>query len=176
MILYGWKLNLSALSWTNYVSWPQTYLACRYWGSFYLSANIHADNITSVVTYNQLIPAVHHCIFIVTAKLTTPLEDFVFTSSLTSPKPARTTTVRDYLLCLAIHCKQPACPPNGNKYTLIKLPFILLPVTIALVEDVLCWFSEVCICWRNCHFDCYKKDISDSLNGDKITLNMCAKK
>lgn len=42
-------------------------------------------------------------LFIITAKLTTPLEDFVFTSSLTSPKPARTITVRDYFLGLVAH-------------------------------------------------------------------------
>lgn len=96
-------------------------------------------------------------LFIITAKLTTPLEDFVFTSSLTSPKPARTITVRDYFLGLVAHFKQPACPLRGNKYTLIKQPFILLPVTISLIEDVLCWFPEVCVCWRNCHFACQKK-------------------
>lgn len=78
------------------------------------------------------------CLFIMTAKLTTPLEDFVFTSSLTSPKPARTVTVRDYFLGLVAHFKQPACPLRDNKYTLIKQPFILLPVTISLIEDVLC--------------------------------------
>lgn len=27
---------------------------------------------------------------------------------------------------------------EGQNYTLIKLPFILLPVTISLIEDVLC--------------------------------------
>lgn len=37
---------------------------------------------------------------IFTVKLTTPLEDLVFTSSLTSPKPAKTMTVRCYFLCL----------------------------------------------------------------------------
>lgn len=37
---------------------------------------------------------------IFTVKLTTPLEDLVFTSSLTSPKPAKTMTVRYYFLCL----------------------------------------------------------------------------
>lgn len=108
------------------------------------------------------------CIFIVTAKLTTPLVDFVFTSSLTSPKPARTMTVRDYFLSLVAHSKpSQSVLWEGIKYTLIKLSFILLPVTISLIEDVLRWFSEVCICWWNCHFACQKKDISESVNVHK---------
>lgn len=38
----------------------------------------------------------HQSIFIGTSRLTTPLDDFVFTSSFTSPKPAKTTTVSSY--------------------------------------------------------------------------------
>ena len=85
-----------------------------------------------------IMPTTLYCICIVTAKLTTPLEDFVFTSSFTSPKPARTMTMRDYLLGVVMHFKLPSCPLRVNKYTLIKQPFILLPVTISLIEDVLC--------------------------------------
>jgi len=39
---------------------------------------------------------------------------------------------------LGMHFKQPTYPLSVNKYTLIKLSVILLPVTISLIEYVLC--------------------------------------
>lgn len=60
--------------------------------------------------------------------------------------------MRDYFLASAASLSS-----EGQNYTLKKLPFIFLPVTISLIEDVLCRLPEVCICWWNCHCACYLK-------------------
>lgn len=78
------------------------------------------------------------CIFIVTDELTTPLEDFVFTSSLTSPKPAKTAKVRIYVLGSVARLKQPPILWGAKNTHLYKsllsrfqLPYPLLKMSFA---------------------------------------------
>lgn len=78
------------------------------------------------------------CIFIVTDELTTPLEDFVFTSSLTSPKPVKRAKVRIYVLGLVVRYKQPPLlwgAKNTHLYKILlsrfQLPYPLLKMSFA---------------------------------------------
>lgn len=78
------------------------------------------------------------CIFIVTDELTTPLEDFVFTSSLTSPKPVKRASVWIYVPGVAARFKQPPILRGAKNTHLYKsllsrfqLPYPLLKMSFA---------------------------------------------
>lgn len=75
---------------------------------------------------------------IVTNELTTPLDDFVFTSSLTSPKPVKRTKVRIYVLGLVARFKEPPIlwgAKNTHLYKCLlsrfQLPYPLLKMSFA---------------------------------------------
>jgi hypothetical protein len=76
-------------------------------------------------------------------KLTTPLSDFVFTSSLTSPKPAKTSTIEKKER-LTIQITARAEEKHLHAFSMF--------VTIAFVEDIFGRFSKVAICWRDWHY------------------------